>query len=134
MTTEITARGYCAFRVRGWMADLLTLADAQARVLASVRPLGAEAVAVADAAGRFLAEDACAAVDLPPFASSAMDGFALRARDAPGRLGRSTTRKARCLRPRSPPRERLSACCRQFATMRRVIAARSKKRWRATSS
>src|SRR5437016_1665593 len=86
MTTEITARGYCAFRVRGWMADLLTLADAQARVLASVRPLGAEAVAVADAAGRFLAEDACAAVDLPPFASSAMDGFALRARDAPGRL------------------------------------------------
>jgi molybdopterin molybdotransferase len=33
-----------------------------------------------------LAVDAVAAVDLPPFASSAMDGFALRSADAPGRL------------------------------------------------
>jgi molybdopterin molybdotransferase len=68
------------------MADLLSLADAQARVLASVRPLPPEEVVVAEAAGRFLAEDARAAVDLPPFPSSAMDGFALRASDTPGRF------------------------------------------------
>jgi molybdopterin molybdotransferase len=68
------------------MAGLLSLADAQARVLASVRPLGAEEVAVGAAAGRFLADDARSAVDLPPFPSSAMDGFAVRAHDTPGRL------------------------------------------------
>ena len=33
-----------------------------------------------------LAEDVAAGVDLPPFASSAMDGFAIRAVDVPGRL------------------------------------------------
>ena len=41
---------------------------------------------VAAAAGRVLAEDVVARVDLPPFASSAMDGFAVRAADLPGRL------------------------------------------------
>ena len=41
---------------------------------------------VAAAAGRVLAEDVRAAVDLPPFPSSAMDGFAVRAADTPGRL------------------------------------------------
>src|SRR5947199_166435 len=39
-----------------------------------------------DAAARVLAEDAAAAVDLPPFPSSAMDGFAVRAADLPGTL------------------------------------------------
>jgi molybdopterin molybdotransferase len=33
-----------------------------------------------------LAEPARAAVDLPPFASSAMDGFAVRSADTPGTL------------------------------------------------
>ena len=33
-----------------------------------------------------LAEPARARVDLPPFASSAMDGFALRSADTPGRF------------------------------------------------
>ena len=33
-----------------------------------------------------LARAATAAIDLPPFASSAMDGYAIRAADAPGRL------------------------------------------------
>ena len=40
----------------------------------------------ATAAGRVLAEPAVAQVDLPPFASSAMDGFAVRADDVPGEL------------------------------------------------
>jgi molybdopterin molybdotransferase len=68
------------------MAGLLTIDEARALVLARVRPLAAERVPIGDAAGRVLAEDARAAVDLPPFASSAMDGFALRAADSPGTL------------------------------------------------
>ncbi len=66
------------------MANLLSLAEAQERVLASARPLAAEDVPVTESAGRFLAEDALAVVDLPPFASSAMDGFAVRSSDTPG--------------------------------------------------
>ena len=68
------------------MPPLLSIEEALARVLARARPLEAERVPVERAAGRFLAEDAVAAVDLPPFASSAMDGYALRAGDTPGRL------------------------------------------------
>jgi molybdopterin molybdotransferase len=68
------------------MAELLSLADAQAAVLGRVRALGAEDVPVEEAAGRVLAEDVRAVVDLPPFPSSAMDGFAVRAADTPGRL------------------------------------------------
>jgi molybdopterin molybdotransferase len=51
-----------------------------------VRSLPAERVPLDAAAGRVLAEAGLAAVDLPPFASSAMDGFALRAADTPGTL------------------------------------------------
>jgi molybdopterin molybdotransferase len=65
---------------------LLTMQEAQARVLGRVRRLAAESVPVADAAGRVTAEAARAAVDLPPFASSAMDGYAVRAADLPGLL------------------------------------------------
>jgi len=68
------------------MPPLLSIADALARVLARARPLDAEPVPVAAACGRVLAEDVAARVDLPPFASSAMDGFAVRAVDLPGRL------------------------------------------------
>ncbi|MEA2471823.1 MAG: molybdopterin molybdotransferase [Thermoleophilaceae bacterium] len=60
--------------------------EAQALVLGRVRPLPTENVPVADAAGRVTAEAARAAVDLPPFASSAMDGYAVRSADLPGRL------------------------------------------------
>jgi molybdopterin molybdotransferase len=67
-------------------AVLLSVGEAQELVLERVRPLAAEDVPVAAAAGRILAEDAAAAVDLPPFPSSAMDGFAVRAVDLPGRL------------------------------------------------
>ncbi len=51
----------------------------------------AENVAVADAQNRVLAEDIHATHDLPPFANSAMDGFALRGADLPG-AGESTFR------------------------------------------
>ena len=68
------------------MTSLLTLEEAQARVLAHTRPLPSELVPVAEAGGRVTAEDVRARVDLPPFASSAMDGFAIRAVDLPGTL------------------------------------------------
>jgi len=81
MTTETTVHGDY---VR--VADLLTIDEALGLVLSHVRPLASERVPVDDAVGRVLAEAALAAVDLPPFPSSAMDGFALRAADAPGVL------------------------------------------------
>ena len=68
------------------MAALLTFEEALREILARVRPLAGETVPLAAAAGRVLAADATAAVDLPPFPSSAMDGFAVRADDTPGRL------------------------------------------------
>ena len=68
------------------MAELLPLEEAQSRVLEQVEPLDGEPVAVANAAGRVLTEAARATVDLPPFPSSAMDGFSVRAADTPGRL------------------------------------------------
>lgn len=68
------------------MADLPTVAEAQQLVLGRVRQLAAERVAVAEAAGRVLAEPGLARTDLPPFASSAMDGYAVRSADTPGTL------------------------------------------------
>ena len=68
------------------MTSLLTLEEAQQRVLERARPLAAELVPIVEAAGRVVAEDVRARVDLPPFESSAMDGFAVRASDLPGTL------------------------------------------------
>jgi len=68
------------------VASLLTLEEAHERVLNAARLLPAEAVSIAAAGGRVSAEEVRARVDLPPFASSAMDGFAVRAEDSPGEL------------------------------------------------
>jgi len=57
------------------------VAAAQRLVLERAKPLEAERVPIERTAGRVLAEPAAAAVDLPPFASSAMDGYALRSTD-----------------------------------------------------
>jgi molybdopterin molybdotransferase len=56
---------------------LISIDEARERVLAAARPLPGEAVAPAAALGRVLCEDVAAAEDLPPFDSSAMDGFAV---------------------------------------------------------
>ena len=68
------------------VAGLLSVDEALARILARVEPLAAEHVPLAEADGRVLAEDALATVDLPGFASSAMDGYAIRSADTPGSL------------------------------------------------
>jgi molybdopterin molybdotransferase len=68
------------------VADLLSMEEALRLVLERVQPLSAESVRLEAAAGRVLAEPALAVVDLPPFDSSAMDGFAVRAADTPAEL------------------------------------------------
>ncbi len=68
------------------MSTPLPIADALAAVLERSAPLPAEDVLLAEALGRVVAADAAAVVDLPPFPSSAMDGFAVRAADTPGTL------------------------------------------------
>ena len=65
---------------------LLSVAEARARMLAAASPLGVESVSVEAAAGRVLATEVRAGRDQPPFAASAMDGWAVRAADTPGRL------------------------------------------------
>ena len=68
------------------VATLLSMEEAQRLILERVRPLESEQVALGEAAGRVLASEARSTVDLPPFDSSAMDGFAVRSADTPGRL------------------------------------------------
>ena len=60
---------------------MLSVADARARILASLAPTGAETVALAEAAGRVLASAVHARIDQPPRDVSAMDGYALRGAD-----------------------------------------------------
>ncbi len=62
-------------------APLLRLEVALARMLAGVAPLPAEEIALEAAVGRVLAEPLAALVTMPPWANSAMDGFAVRSAD-----------------------------------------------------
>lgn len=68
----------------------LSFEQARACVLEKVRAAralpGVEAVSLADAPGRILAEAIPADRDLPPVSRSVRDGFALRAADLPGEL------------------------------------------------
>jgi molybdopterin molybdotransferase len=61
------------------MAALLTIAEAQARVLSAARRLSVEEVEIDQALDRVLAHDVLAAGEVPSFRSSAMDGYAVRA-------------------------------------------------------
>ncbi|WP_414695437.1 gephyrin-like molybdotransferase Glp [Phenylobacterium sp.] len=65
---------------------LLPVDEARARMLAEIAPLPAEIVPLSRAIGRVLAEEVRAVRDQPPFPASAMDGWAVRAADCPGRL------------------------------------------------
>lgn len=65
---------------------LLAVDDARARMLAEISALAAEAAAIQSSIGRVLAEDVTAVRDQPPFAASAMDGWAVRSSDTPGTL------------------------------------------------
>ncbi|MGX9144598.1 molybdopterin molybdotransferase MoeA [Mesorhizobium sp. 128a] len=68
---------------------LVPVAEALQRLLDGAAALRGESVALADAAGRVLAEPVVALRTQPPFNASAMDGYAARAQDvasAPARL------------------------------------------------
>lgn len=68
------------------MAPLTSVDEALALVVETAVPLEPELVSIDRADGRVLAAAAAARVDLPPFASSSMDGYAIRSVDVPGSL------------------------------------------------
>lgn len=61
---------------------MLTVEEARARLLAAARPCEAETVPLGEAGARILAADVVARLDQPPFAASAMDGYAARFEEA----------------------------------------------------
>lgn len=66
---------------------MLSVGEARERLLSMAPEPRIETVLLADALGRALAVAVIPApIDVPPFANAAMDGFAVRAADLPGRL------------------------------------------------
>lgn len=61
---------------------MVSVEEALGHILQSFTALPSERVPLAEAAGRILTTAVIAEADLPPFAASSMDGFALRAEDA----------------------------------------------------
>jgi molybdopterin molybdotransferase len=59
------------------VTDLISITEARRRVWEAVTPLGDEPVSLDSALGRVLAEDVTSAIDVPPFDSSGMDGYAV---------------------------------------------------------
>ena len=66
------------------MAQMIPLEDYVARVLEAIAPLASTRVALGEAHGRILTEDVNAAVPVPPWTNSAMDGYAVRAAETSG--------------------------------------------------
>ena len=60
---------------------MIPLRDMQRTVLASVPRLPVEKLGIREVHGLVLAEDVVAGHDVPPFANSAMDGYAVRGGD-----------------------------------------------------
>jgi len=63
---------------------MIPLDEAREYVIGSCSPMAPRSVAVADSVGAVLAEDIHAVEDIPPFANTAMDGFAVQAADTAG--------------------------------------------------
>lgn len=61
---------------------MIPVSEALTRLFSLVKPVGTETVSLTEAVGRVLAEDAVARRTQPPFAASAMDGYAVRAHEA----------------------------------------------------
>lgn len=64
--------------------EMLGVAEARSAILERFAPLESERVSLLDALDRVLAENVAADIDLPPFANSSMDGYAVRAADIAG--------------------------------------------------
>jgi molybdopterin molybdotransferase len=63
---------------------MLSVEEAQERMLALVQPLEPERVPILEALGQVLAKDVLAGHDIPPLDNSAMDGYAILAEDIAG--------------------------------------------------
>ena len=63
---------------------MITVAEAIDQILQTIKPLGMERIGIFDALGRVLGENIVAGRNIPPKDNSAMDGYALRARDTSG--------------------------------------------------
>ncbi len=63
---------------------MISLEEAQARLLDGVVALEPENASLLEACGRILASDVIAHLSQPPFPASAMDGYAIRFADLPG--------------------------------------------------
>jgi molybdopterin molybdotransferase len=61
---------------------MLSVEEALERILAEIRPLNVVQVPLSESCGLVLAEEVIAQEDIPPFANSAMDGFALLSKDS----------------------------------------------------
>jgi len=72
--------------------DVIQLEEAQQRILDTLPAPVVERVEITNGDGRFLVENILAAVDLPPFDNSAMDGYAVRAVDVAGASATSPVR------------------------------------------
>ena len=68
-------------RIAATVLTVILLSEAQQRVLDGVAPLAPVHIACSHAAGLVLAGDVVATENVPPFANTAVDGFAVRAAD-----------------------------------------------------
>lgn len=66
------------------VSQLMPVEEALARIVGQFEPLEAQEVGVEEAHGRLLARDVVAPFDLPGFANSSMDGYAVRSVDVAG--------------------------------------------------
>ena len=66
---------------------MISVEEALERILAEIMPLDAVQVPLAESLGHVLAQEVIAQEDMPPFANSAMDGFALLSKDSQPRGG-----------------------------------------------
>ena len=68
---------------------MISVEEATERILAEIRQLSTIRVPLPESLGHVLADDVISQEDIPPFANSAMDGFALLSRDSQPRDGQS---------------------------------------------
>ncbi|MGZ3609015.1 MAG: hypothetical protein ACXVBU_03020, partial [Ktedonobacteraceae bacterium] len=68
---------------------MISVEEALERILAEVSPLSTTRVQLSESLGNVLAEDVISQEDIPPFANSAMDGFALLSQDSNPHDGQS---------------------------------------------
>ena len=73
---------------------MIPVEEARERILSRINGLGLESVELGRSLHRVLAEDLVAALDVPPWPNSSMDGYALRAADTAGASKASPARLA----------------------------------------